>query len=346
MVLLLRPAPNQSVPDRFQGLKKYWAGYGLEESVWRRVDVLTGEVAQDQLGLPPDLYRMLVPELTHIVHGAAQVKLNMSKEDAHRSSVATTVPVLRLAQEASCLEKLEYLSTVGVVGTMEGAIPERRLTTVRSFHNTDESSKADAENLVWEAMNRGLPVTIHRPSMVVGNSRDGRTLSFQIFCHLMEFLSGRATVGWVPRLPNFRLDVVPNDYVARAVAASLENPEWAGQVLHLSAGRDGSWPLDRYVEILPRLFGEDGFSTRDPRRFPWALFRSLVPLVALAGPAHRRKAFRHLPRFLSYLREETYFENQNARRLLEPQGISVPPLGDILPGLMRAYLARSRLREG
>jgi nucleoside-diphosphate-sugar epimerase len=265
------------------------------------------------------------------------VKLNMDAATARRSSVSTTVHILRLAEEASSLEKLEYLSTVGVAGTLRGPISERKIDEPRTFHNTYESSKAEAELVVWEAMGRGLPVTIHRPSMVVGDSRDGRTLHFQVFYHLMEFLSGRATGGWVPRLPHFRLDVVPNDYVARALAASIRNPGWAGQVLHLSAGRDGSWPLDRYVETLPALFSGGGLPTLSPHRFPWAMFRFLVPFAAFLGPAHRRKSFRNLPRFLSYLRETTYFDNQNACRLLGAIGVGLPVIGEFLPRVMDRY---------
>lgn len=342
LILLLRPAAERSVTDRVLDLKKYWAGYGLEDSVWRRVEVVTGDVAQEQLGLSSDLYRTLAKEVTHIVHGAAQVKLNMSKEDAHRSSVATTVHILRLAEEARSLEKLEYLSTVGVAGTLKGAIPERRITSVRTFHNTYESSKAEAENLVWDAMARGLPVTIHRPSMVVGDSRDGRTLHFQVFYHLMEFLSGRATGGWVPRLPTFRLDVVSNDYVARAVAASVRNPLWGGLVLHLAAGKEGSLALEEYVNVLPALLTQAGLPTPRAHRFPWGLFKALVPFLSLVGPVDRRKAFHHLPRFLSYLNEDTYFDNQKTKRLLAAEGVPLPETKSILSSLVAYYVAHRR----
>lgn len=345
LILLLRPAPGISADQRFHSLQKFWAGYGLDESVWQRVKVVEGDVSHEKLGLGSDAYTTLAQKITHLIHGAAQVKLNMDEATAHRSSVSTTVHILRLAAEAPSLEKLEYLSTVGVAGTLTGPIPEQEILEPRTFHNTYESSKAEAEKLVWEAMRRGVPVTIHRPSMVVGDSRDGRTLHFQVFYHLMEFLSGRATGGWVPRLPNFRLDVVPNDYVARALLASVRHPEWAGRVLHLSAGREGSWPLDRYVEALPGLFNKGGVPTPFPHRFPWPLFRFLVPFLAFAGPAHRRKSFRHLPRFLSYLKEETFFDNQNARQWLEGEGILLPSLKEYLPKLIHAYLS-SRTKPG
>lgn len=344
LILLLRPAPGRGVLDRVEDLKKFWAGYGLTDSVWHQMEVLAGDVALEHLGLGSDTYQALLKAVTNVIHGAAQVKLNMTRDEAHRSSVSTTVHVLRFAQEARSLEKLEYLSTVGVAGTIEGAIPERRIFEPRTFHNTYESSKADAENLVWEAMDRGLPVTIHRPSMVVGDSRDGRTLHFQVFYHLLEFLCGWATAGWVPQLPKFRLDVVPNDYVSRAVAASVQNPLWAGQVLHLSAGKEGSLALDEYVNILPLLLSQAGVPTSAPHRFPWGLFRTMIPLLALAGPAHRRKAFRHLPRFLSYLNEETYFANPHARQLLTTEGIPLPEIKTILAPLI-AYFVAHRFRR-
>lgn len=345
LILLLRPATERSVLDRFEDLKKFWTGYGVGESVWRQVTALSGDVAHDQLGVGSDAYHTLVKDVTHIVHGAAQVKLNMSKEEAHRSSVSTTVHVLRLAHACRALEKLEYLSTVGVAGTIKGAIPERRILEPRHFHNTYESSKAEAEDLVWAAMDQGLPVTIHRPSMVVGDSRDGRTLHFQVFYHLMEFLSGRATGGWVPRLPNFRLDVVPNDYVARAVAASVKNPLWAGHVLHLSAGRDGSMALDQYVSVLPMLLSQANLPTRPPHRFPWRLFPFLVWVASMAGPSQHRKAFRHLPRFLSYLKEETFFDNQNALRLLKLEAISLPDIKNVLAPIIAYYVSQGGQRQ-
>ncbi|MBK8576177.1 MAG: SDR family oxidoreductase, partial [Elusimicrobia bacterium] len=208
LILLLRPAPGCSVEERFEILKKYWAGYRLDDSVWRRVDVLTGDVAQERLGLSLETFRTLAKKVADETHcprrRGGELKRMPGNPGPHESS-ATTCPALRLAQEVRGLEKLEYLSTVGVAGTMEGAIAERRVIEFRSFHNTYESSKAEAEDLCGRH-GKGLPVTIHRPSMVVGDSRDGRTLHFQVFYHLMEFLSGRVTAGWVPRLPSFRLD--------------------------------------------------------------------------------------------------------------------------------------------
>ena len=55
-------------------------------------------------------------------------------------------------------------------------------------------------------MQAGLPATIHRPSMVVGDSQTGKVIHFQVFYHLCEFLSGRRTLGIVPDTGDAALD--------------------------------------------------------------------------------------------------------------------------------------------
>lgn len=337
IVLLLRPTPKQSVPQRLEDLKSFWRGGGASEQSLTRVTAVEGDVTGDRMGLSPAMYGALSDKVTHLVHGAANVKVNMSREEAHRSSVSTTVQALAFAAKAS-LKKFDYVSTVGVGGKLTGPLQEQRLTGAREFHNTYESSKAEAEELVWEASARGLPATVHRPSMVVGDSRTGRVRSFQIFYHLMEMLSGRAGRGWVPRLPGFQLDVVTCDFVARAIAASLARPAWVGRVLHLSAGAEGAWPLENYVDRLPALFRENGVPTPDPRRIPWPIFRAMVPLLARVGPEKQRTQFRNLPHFLGYLKSRLDFGNRETRALLSAADVSRPSMDEALPAVVRYYL--------
>lgn len=345
IVLLLRPAPNQTVPQRLEDLRAYWREDGATESQLARVTAVAGDVTAENLGLSPGDHTALLQTTTHMLHGAANVKVNMSREEAHRSSVATTLRALEFAAVAP-LKKFEYISTVGVGGKLRGPLPEEWILGPRDFHNTYESSKAEAEDRVRMAAEGGLPVTVHRPSMVVGDSRTGRVRSFQIFYHLMEMLSGRAGGGWVPRLPGFRLDVVPADYVARAVTASLGRPGWIGRVLNLSAGPDGAWGLETYVERLPALYRENGVAVRDPRRIPWTLFQAMVPLLARLGPQKQRTQFKNLPHFLSYLGSRLVFDNTRSRQTLEAAGVPLPPVDTVLPSIVRYYLARWKIRDG
>ena len=49
----------------------------------------------------------------------------------------------------------------------------------------EEAAKAEAERAVWSE-GAGLPITVHRPSMVVGEAQNGRVIHFQVFYHLCE----------------------------------------------------------------------------------------------------------------------------------------------------------------
>lgn len=101
--------------------------------------------------------------------------------------------------------------------------------------------------------------------------------------------------------------------------------------------------LDQYVNDLPGLLTQAGLPTRAPHRFPWILFSLLVPVLALVGPHERRKAFKHLPRFLRYLREETYFDNQNAVRLLKSEGILLPDTQKVLTPILGYYVSQTEI---
>ena len=123
---------------------------------------------------------------------------------------------------------------------LPGALPERWITESREYHNTYEQAKAEAEVLVARGVAEGLPITVHRPSMVVGDSRTGDVMRFQIFYHLVEFLSGRRTFGFFPAFGATRLDIVPVDYVANAVVWSSGRQDTVGRILHLCAGPEES----------------------------------------------------------------------------------------------------------
>ena len=81
---------------------------------------------------------------------------------------------------------------------MRGLIREVPLAEPRQFHNTYEAAKAEAESFVWERLSGGLPGTIHRPSMIVGDSKTGKNIRFQVFYYLADFLAGLRTLGVVP----------------------------------------------------------------------------------------------------------------------------------------------------
>lgn len=215
---------------------------------------------------------------------------------------------------------------------------------VTGFHNTYEAAKAEAERVLWTE-GSGLPLTVHRPSMVVGESTTGRVVHFQVFYHLCEFLSGDRTFGIMPDLGSTRLDIIPVDWVASAIRWASEHPETSGRILHLCSGLDGALPLSTLQQTVRSAWQARGRRLPSLRRVNRKLLEHLVPVIgALTGPQARR-ALRALPPVLAYLAEDQAFTNTQSARMLADAGLPVPEVADYLDVVLRYYLNAIEARE-
>ncbi|MCL6502552.1 MAG: SDR family oxidoreductase [Pirellulales bacterium] len=326
VVLLLRAQDAQDLGARLDRLHAWWRTVGHAVDAMR-VEALVGDVCQPLLGLEPSAYDRLTRRLTHVIHAAGNVRLSQPLHEARRSAVDSVRHVLELAarcREAGPFEKLDVLSTVGVAGRMQGVIPEAPLQP-SGFHNTYEQAKAEAEQVLWAAMQAGLPATIHRPSMVVGDSRSGLISQYQVFYYLIDFLLGRYTLGWVPRADRFKLDLVPVDYVARAVALACREPQAAGQIFHLCSGPEAAIPLDDLACRLAELERKRGTRLPTRRRLPTSFFRGALHVARPLARGRLRKLLAGMPYFLTYLEDVQVFENAHSRDFFERRGLHLPP---------------------
>jgi thioester reductase-like protein len=341
--LVVRGRDDDEAQSRLARLAEFWGT--TPAALGRRVTAHRGDVTEPALGLAPAAHERLARETTHVIHCAAAVRMNLPLEEARRSAVAGTRNALAFAQACrreGVLRKVEVVSTVGVGGRRAGVLPEHWLDEPRAFHNTYEQSKAEAETVVRAELAHGMPITVHRPSMVVGDSRTGKIIHFQIFYHLAEFLSGRRTLGFCPAPGPTCLDIVPSDYVADAIAWSSTRTETAGRVLHLAAGPQGAMPIGDLRRHVRRAFAAKGLRVPPDLTVPASVFRRALPLMARLAPARNRRALAALPIFLDYLDEDQRFGNAETTALLEAAGIRLPERGATLDRVLDYYL-RMRL---
>jgi thioester reductase-like protein len=348
VVLLVRARSADELAAKRAALADYWREAPVPLSpatLAERVRWVTGDTSRAGLGLDDADRATIVRTCTHLVHCAGEVRMNLTIEDARRSAgvgLAGIVDLARAIDADGRLAKLDVVSTVGVAGRLPGVLPERWIDTPRAFHNTYEQAKAEAEDRLREAA-ATLPVTVHRPSMVVGEAASGRVLRFQVFYHLAEFLSGVRTRGLFPPIGAGALDLVPVDYVADAIVWSALHPAASrGRVLHLSAGADGALPLPVIRDTVRAAFARAGIATPTPRTLPAPVFRTALALVARAVGERERRALGTLPVFLDYLASDQRFGNGSTRALLAPHGIVLPPMSEALAPILERYLATRR----
>ena len=184
-----------------------------------RIELRNGDITHPGLGLDagPDL----LDEVSEVWHLAAVYDLAVGEAVARRVNVDGTARVLDLCASLPALRRLQYVSTCYVSGRHQGEYAEDDLDTGQPFRNHYEATKFEAEVLVRKAMADGLPATVYRPGIVVGDSRTGRTQKYDGPYYLAAFLRRQplpvAVVPAVGDPDRVRVCLVPRDFVVAAM---------------------------------------------------------------------------------------------------------------------------------
>ena len=296
-----------------------------------RVLAVAGDLLAPRLGLGPARSEELAQRVTTIVHAAASVSFTLPLPEARAINLEGTRRILDFAELASArggLDRYGHVSTAYVAGTHSGRFGECDLDLGQRFRNSYEQSKFEAEQLV--RTRAGLPFTILRPSIVVGDRRTGWTAAFNVlYWPLRAFARGLFTA--VPAIPAAPVDVVSIDYVADAIYALCEDCSELGQTYNLTAGTHAS-TIGEIAGIASRYFRRPLPAVLPPKEFA-ALERDASPL--------QRSALEGSQAYFPYFSIGTVFDEARARAKLDPAGIQVSPLGDYLERLLD-FATRSR----
>ncbi|MFS4097109.1 non-ribosomal peptide synthetase [Streptomyces sp. AF1A] len=214
-------------------LERTLSGYGLWDAARaHRVRALAGDLAAPRLGLADDAYRALAGRIDAIYHAGAAVNLVLPYEELRAATVDGTREVLRLAT-ASGRAAVHHVSTVGVFAgpPADGsAVAEAAVAGPPGLLRQGYTqSKWVAEQLVGLARERGVPVTVHRPGRISGHTATGACQSDDL---LWRVVKGCVQAGAAPAGLTAEADLVPVDYVARAVVAVAQRPEALGGIHH------------------------------------------------------------------------------------------------------------------
>jgi thioester reductase-like protein len=294
-----------------------------------RVEAIAADITAPGMGIERDVRERLASRVTTIVHCAASVSFTLPIEEAREINVAGTRRMLdfaQLAQERGGLQRYGHISTAYVAGTHAGGFAECDLDLGQTFHNSYERSKFEAEQLV--RARTGLPWTIMRPSIVVGDRHNGWTAAFNVlYWPLRAFARGLFTA--VPAIPSAPVDVVSIDYVADAVHALCESDAGSGETYHLTAGPHAS-TMGEIAGLASRYF-----------RRPLPTVLPPAEYAALQCSAVEHSALDASSEYFPYFSIGTVFETEATRARLEPEGIRASPLNEYLERLLD-FATRSR----
>jgi len=325
LALLIRNGAGQSAQQR--------ADFFIPSAERSRVQVFAGDVSQPNCGLAPAAYERLSAETTRVIHSAATVRFDHSLDEARRINVEGTRHILDFADGARELRSFAYVGTAYVAGERSGLVRENELAMGQSYRNTYEQTKAEAEALVRSYLG-SIPGVILRPSIIVGDSRTGVTSSFKMMYWPLKIYA-RHLWRTVPGYPDAVLDIVPVDFVASSVAQLLFDEAALGSTIHLCAGPRASATIKQVAHRAMEYFNGPEPRFVDPRFF----FAVVRPLLFLSLWGRKRRVLRDGRAYRDYFTMRMQFDTSNAQNLLQPAGMSPPPVLDYLDRLFHYCVA-------
>jgi thioester reductase-like protein len=285
--------------------------------------VMEGDITREDLGLSASDSEEARRAATAVFHLAAVYDLAVRRELGERVNVEGTRNVNRFARALPNLRRYHYVSTCYVAGRRTGRILESELRHDAGFRNYYEETKYLAE-LEVEALKAELPVTIHRPSVVCGDSRTGETAKYDGVYYLINYLRIFPSALSLANIGNrdVRLNVVPVDFVVEAMAALAADDRAAGATVQLA---------DPAPLTTEELF--DVISRELAGRV--SLFTIPAPLVRTTLNLPLNEKLTGLPRVgVPYFFLDQTYDTARASALLAPHGVACPRFPDYVPALL------------
>lgn len=312
LYLLVRPGKSQSHTER---TRKILAREGLEGFLGNRVTVIAGDITLPRFGMTEEDFSVLEREIDLFFHVAALTALNGSESECNLVNLGGTKEALGIARGLHSKGKLSrfyYYSTAFVAGSLQTYCSlEDELPLEPKHANFYESSKYYAEQEVRKALKDGLPVTIFRPSIVVGDSRTGEVSEFNVIYPFLKLFAH----GILRKLPT-RLDnsfnIVPIDYVTEASLYIAFQPSSIGKTFHLVTSQPPTigMLIKAGKEEYPQLPSVEIIDPQDFRKEE-------------LGP-NEQLVYGMLEPYLGYLNDQLSFDVANTEEALKESGIRLP----------------------
>jgi long-chain acyl-CoA synthetase len=252
--LLVRAKSEQEARERL------WASLQLHLSfpqfldfVNSRVRIFLGDLTAPGFGLGDDEYHALVDTTDSMIHCAASLNRKSEKQclNVNLRGSLEVIQLARRAQNRHGLRRYSHVSTVAVAGRRQNEVvtEDAAIDWARSDYDPYARTKKFSEHLVHQLL-PDVPRTIFRPAIVLGDNRRPETTQFD----MVQAFDMLSRLPVLPLRPRDRIDIVPANYVGKAIVTIHQKAEPAYGIYHLSSG-EGS---QTYQELTDALAAQGG----------------------------------------------------------------------------------------
>ena len=309
---------------RLEELLNRW---GAEEG---RIVPVIGDLSQEKLGCE-EVIDDLRGEIDHFFHLAAIYDMTADAESQRVANVEGTREAVRLAEELDA-KRFHMVSSIAAAGLYKGTFTEEMFDEAENVENHPYfQTKHESEAVVREECS--VPWRVYRPGIVVGNSETGEMDKIDGPYYFFKLLqrARNALPQWFPGvgIEGRKINIVPVDYVARAMDHIAHIDGFDGQAFHLTDPKPLS--AGQVINIFAKAAHAPEATMRiDSKMFdfiPKQVRNGLTMLPPVKRITDQVLADFGIPRsVLVYINYPTDFDSTKTQTALEGTGISVPPL--------------------
>jgi thioester reductase-like protein len=261
--LLVRARTEQEARERlWNSLQLHFEFPEFLEHLDTRIRIFRGDLTGERFGLREEEYGALVDSTDSLIHCAASLNRKSEKQclNVNLRGTLEVIQLARRAHEGHGLRRYSHVSTVAVAGKRKDEVvtEDDAIDWERSDYDPYARTKKFCEHLANQLLPE-VAKTIFRPSIVLGDSRGPETSQFDMV-QAVHFL---ARMPVLPLRPHDRIDIVPANYVGKAVVTIHQKDAPTHGIYHLSSGR-GSQTYAELTEAIARAGG-----MRRPIFWPW-----------------------------------------------------------------------------
>ncbi|MFA6574947.1 MAG: SDR family oxidoreductase [Nocardioides sp.] len=304
-----------------------------------RVTPVVGDLGEPGLGVDPAWVAEHAGTIDHFFHLAAIYDMTADDAANEQMNVGGTRNAVELADRmrAGCFH---HVSSVAVAGDHHGRFDETMFAEGQHLPSPYHRTKYESERIVREEA--GVPWRVYRPAVVVGHSQTGAMDKVDgpyYFFPLMKAMRDRLP-SWLPMVGIDLGDtnVVPVDYVAKAMDHLAHLPDRDGEAFHLV--NPEPQPVVDMVNAFCRAAGAPTFATpidrsvtRGPmslvprRLHPSAIATGLVRLAPVQAVLDQTVGRLGIPaEVLGHSSFTAVFDSRRTEKALVGSGIGVPDL--------------------
>lgn len=312
-------------------------GTSCPEGWERRVRPVCGDLSAANLGLSAETWRTLAENVHTIYHNGALVNYLLDYQAMRETNVGGTNEVVRLAMSHRA-KVLNHISSTFVFGwSVQETISESDTNAAMDRLDFGYSqSKWVSEQVVRDAMQRGLQARIFRPALLTPSVHGGG-YNFDISIRLLAFMINHGLSTTAQNQVSF----TPADLAASNIVAISRVPDSVGATYHVT--RDEYATLADTTTILGELTGQTFRNYALPDFVPEVIKRChsgdiLFPLLEFLVRSVDNITAMEFKRY----------DNRNYRQVRDASvfGKADPPLHDVVLGMLRFMRKHDLLNAG